>query len=103
MRTISSLTLLPSLRRIPLHHIHPLLNMSSASSSKLFQPIKFGDVTLQHRIVMAPLTRFRANERHAHTELGVEYYTQRASVPGTLIIVCLSSTHTCMWRCGADA
>ncbi|EIM79599.1 FMN-linked oxidoreductase [Stereum hirsutum FP-91666 SS1] len=60
--------------------------MSSASSSKLFQPIKFGDVTLQHRVVMAPLTRFRANERHAHTELGVEYYTQRASVPGTLII-----------------
>lgn len=50
---------------------------------------------------MAPLTRFRANERHAHTELGVEYYTQRASVPGTLIIVRLLSIHT--FRCGVVA
>ncbi|THH14382.1 hypothetical protein EW146_g5951 [Bondarzewia mesenterica] len=41
---------------------------------------------LQHRIVMAPMTRLRANNRHEHTDLGLEYYSQRASVPGTLII-----------------
>ena len=35
---------------------------------------------------MAPLTRFRANDAHVHTSLAVEYYSQRASVPGTLLI-----------------
>ncbi len=35
---------------------------------------------------MAPLTRYRANDAHVHTSLATEYYTQRASVPGTLII-----------------
>jgi len=35
---------------------------------------------------MAPLTRYRANDAHAHTDLAVEYYSQRASTPGTMII-----------------
>ena len=35
---------------------------------------------------MAPLTRYRANSAHVHTDLAVEYYSQRASVPGTLLI-----------------
>ena len=35
---------------------------------------------------MAPLTRFRANDAHVHGDLAVEYYSQRASVPGTLLI-----------------
>jgi len=35
---------------------------------------------------MSPLTRYRANIRHEHGDLGVEYYTQRASAPGTLIV-----------------
>ena len=55
-------------------------------SQKLFQAVKVGNVELKHRVVMAPLTRFRANAEHIHTDLAVEYYTQRASVPGTLII-----------------
>ncbi|TFY63171.1 hypothetical protein EVG20_g6430 [Dentipellis fragilis] len=58
----------------------------SSTTPKLFQPLQFGDVTLQHRIVMAPMTRIRANEAHEHTDLGVEYYAQRASIPGTAII-----------------
>ncbi|KAI0039382.1 hypothetical protein FA95DRAFT_1550708 [Auriscalpium vulgare] len=58
----------------------------SASTSALFQPITVGDVTLQHRIVMAPLTRFRASDEHVMGELNHEYYEQRASAPGTLII-----------------
>ncbi|EPQ51195.1 FMN-linked oxidoreductase [Gloeophyllum trabeum ATCC 11539] len=60
--------------------------MSPASTSKLFQPIQVGDLELQHRLVLAPLTRFRADDEHVHTELPVEYYAQRASVPGTLLI-----------------
>lgn len=35
---------------------------------------------------MAPLTRYRANDAHVHTSLATEYYSQRASVPGTLLI-----------------
>ena len=49
-------------------------------------PIKVGDVTLQHRVAMAPLTRFRADSAHVHGDLAVEYYKQRGSTPGTLLI-----------------
>ncbi|KAI9058706.1 NADH:flavin oxidoreductase/NADH oxidase [Trametes sanguinea] len=56
------------------------------SLPKLFQPIKVGDITLGHRVVFAPLTRFRADRRGVHSDLAVEYYSQRASFPGTLII-----------------
>ena len=35
---------------------------------------------------MAPLTRFRANKDHVHGDLARTYYTQRASVPGTLLV-----------------
>ena len=52
----------------------------------LFTPMKVGNSLLQHRIVLAPLTRFRADDSHVHTDLAVEYYKQRASTPGTLLI-----------------
>ena len=55
-------------------------------TSKLFQPIKIGDVTLAHRVVFAPLTRCRADKHGVHGDLAVEYYAQRASVPGSLLI-----------------
>lgn len=58
----------------------------SSSTSPLFQPVRVGAVNVQHRVVMAPLTRFRANKDHVHGELAKTYYGQRASVPGTLII-----------------
>jgi len=57
-----------------------------ASSSALFQPIRIGANQLKHRIVLAPLTRFRANKSHVHGELAVKYYGQRAAEPGTLLI-----------------
>lgn len=56
------------------------------STSKLFQPIKVGNAALKHRVVMAPLTRFRATDAHVPSLLAAEYYAQRASVEGTLII-----------------
>jgi NADPH2 dehydrogenase len=52
----------------------------------LFEPTRVGRLTLAHRVVLAPLTRFRANDQHIHGDLGVEYYAQRGSVPGTLLI-----------------
>ncbi|VDB88411.1 unnamed protein product [Peniophora sp. CBMAI 1063] len=55
-------------------------------SSKLFELYHLGSLKLQQRIALAPLTRYRANDQHVHTDLAVEYYTQRASMPGTLMI-----------------
>ncbi|KAA1467033.1 NADH:flavin oxidoreductase/NADH oxidase [Dentipellis sp. KUC8613] len=56
------------------------------SSSKLFQPFQLGDITLQNRIVLAPMTRYRSNDAHEPQSVAEEYYSQRASVPGTLLI-----------------
>ncbi|KAG1549829.1 hypothetical protein G6F51_002822 [Rhizopus arrhizus] len=53
--------------------------------TKLFEPINIGKNELQHRVVLAPLTRFRATLEAVPTELMVEYYKQRAS-PGGLLI-----------------
>ncbi|CAE6480663.1 unnamed protein product [Rhizoctonia solani] len=60
--------------------------MATAASNKLFTPLQVGDLTLAHRVVMAPLTRYRADDNHAHTDLALKYYSQRAEVPGTLLI-----------------
>lgn len=50
------------------------------SQQPLLQPVKLGRYELKNRMVMAPLTRSRAdNPNHAPTDLHVEYYTQRAS------------------------
>ncbi|WP_158045109.1 alkene reductase [Skermanella pratensis] len=49
------------------------------SESDLFQPVKLGPYTLANRIVMAPLTRSRANKDDAPFALHAEYYGQRAT------------------------
>lgn len=58
------------------------------ANSNLFTPLKVGRLQLAHRIALAPLTRFRSEET-THipiVPLMKEYYSQRASVPGTLLI-----------------
>ncbi|KAF5027070.1 hypothetical protein F66182_839 [Fusarium sp. NRRL 66182] len=49
-------------------------------------PIQIGRCPLKHRVVMAPMTRLRANDAHVPLDMMIEYYSQRASVPGTLLI-----------------
>lgn len=56
------------------------------SSAKLFSPIQVGTSALQHRVVLAPLTRFRAHKSHTHSDLAITHYKQRAAVRGTLLI-----------------
>jgi NADPH2 dehydrogenase len=57
------------------------------STSKLFTPLRVGNVNLKHRVIMAPLTRFRSDDNHVPIlPLVKDYYVQRASVPGTLLI-----------------
>ncbi|HDS1735024.1 alkene reductase [Pseudomonas sp. BP8] len=45
----------------------------------LFDPINLGDLQLPNRIIMAPLTRCRADEGRVPNALMAEYYVQRAS------------------------
>jgi len=52
----------------------------------LFSPLQVGPYHLQHRVVMAPLTRMRADRTNfAPRPLNAEYYAQRAT-PGGLMI-----------------
>lgn len=52
----------------------------------LFSPLSVGDLTLAHRVVMAPLTRMRSTQPgDIPNTLNAEYYGQRASHGGLLI------------------
>jgi N-ethylmaleimide reductase len=54
--------------------------MSAHTQNPLLTPYRLGDLLLKNRVVMAPLTRTRAdNPGHIPNDLMVEYYSQRAS------------------------
>jgi N-ethylmaleimide reductase len=53
---------------------HPPANLRP----DLLQPARIGGLSLPNRIVMAPMTRNRADEHDAPHALNVEYYRQRA-------------------------
>jgi 2,4-dienoyl-CoA reductase-like NADH-dependent reductase (Old Yellow Enzyme family) len=57
----------------------------SYNNSALFAPLKLGKNELKHRIVLAPLTRMRANSDAVPNDLMKEYYSQRATDGGLLI------------------
>ncbi|HUJ36759.1 MAG TPA: alkene reductase [Hyphomicrobium sp.] len=48
-------------------------------TTDLFDPVKLGPLTLPNRIVMAPLTRSRADDNGVPGELQATYYAQRAT------------------------
>ncbi|KAK9723074.1 hypothetical protein K7432_002134 [Basidiobolus ranarum] len=54
-------------------------------TSKLFEPIQFSNRRLEHRVVLAPLTRFRADEEGVPQDIVSSYYEQRTSKGGLLI------------------
>jgi N-ethylmaleimide reductase len=49
------------------------------SIAPLFSPVQLGAFSLPNRVLMAPLTRSRANEQTAPHDLHIEYYRQRAT------------------------
>ena len=52
----------------------------------LFSPLEVGPYQLQHRVVMAPLTRMRADRSNfTPRALNAEYYGQRATAGGLII------------------
>jgi N-ethylmaleimide reductase len=62
--------------------------MTTSITQPLLTPVRMGDLDLRNRIVMAPLTRMRAdNADRAPTELHARYYEQRASA-GLIIGEC---------------
>lgn len=48
--------------------------------SKLFEPVRIGNIELKNRLGMAPMTRSRALPDGTPSDLAAEYYGQRASV-----------------------
>lgn len=56
------------------------------ATSRLFKPLKIGNIEVQHRVGMPALTRRRATDDRVPTPMMKEYYSQRASVPGTLLL-----------------
>lgn len=75
------------------------MTIAVGPSSKLFEPMTIGNgkIRLEHRVVLAPLTRNRGTPLSAESteenpnriwlpnDLMVEYYTQRASRGGLII------------------
>lgn len=68
---------------------------STQETRKLFTPLKVGDMSLSHRIIMSPLTRIRC-PGGLPTPLVAEYYAQRATNGGLLIA---EGTHPSMMVC----
>jgi NADPH2 dehydrogenase len=58
-----------------------------SSTPALFSPLRVGAIELKHRVVLAPLTRYRSTKKgHVPHDFVKTYYGQRGSTPGTLLI-----------------
>ncbi len=56
--------------------------MTTSANARLFQPTRIGDIDVANRIVMAPLTRSRADEPAGDvpgSAMNIDYYRQRAT------------------------
>lgn len=65
------------------------MSLEPLAATPLFQPLRLGAITLEHRVILAPLTRMRASKESdgvfVPNDLLVEYYSQRASKGGLLL------------------
>jgi NADH:flavin oxidoreductase / NADH oxidase family len=64
----------------------PLSKTNQPTDMKLFSPVQLGAIGLSHRVIHGPTTRLRANPDDSPSEMMVEYYRQRASKGGLIII-----------------
>ncbi|NMG28118.1 alkene reductase [Aromatoleum evansii] len=63
-------------------HPQAARNGGESDTRKLFQPARIGDIEVANRVVMAPLTRSRADETAGDipgSPMNVEYYRQRSN------------------------
>jgi N-ethylmaleimide reductase len=63
-------------------------------TTNLFNPLQLGAIQIPNRILMAPLTRCRADQNHVPTALMAEHYAQRASA-GLLIAEATAAMENC--------
>jgi N-ethylmaleimide reductase len=56
------------------------MSKTDLSPESLYQPFQLGHITLSNRMVMAPLTRSRAETGNVPGPMTVDYYAQRASI-----------------------
>lgn len=49
-------------------------------TAALWNPVALGDIDLDHRLAMAPMTRDRSTAEGVPTAMNAEYYAQRASM-----------------------
>ena len=49
-----------------------------AMKNTLFTPLELGNISISNRLIMAPLTRRRANKNMEPTDMMVDYYSQRS-------------------------
>jgi N-ethylmaleimide reductase len=56
-----------------------LTQFEEESMSTLFDPLRVGNIELNNRIIMAPMTRGRAHDEGTQPPYAAEYYCQRAS------------------------
>jgi N-ethylmaleimide reductase len=61
---------------------HDLAVAASTDALQLFQPTRIGDIEVANRVVMAPLTRSRADEARGDipgSDINITYYRQRSN------------------------
>lgn len=59
--------------------VNPTATTPERASGALLSPVRFGPFTLPNRVVMAPMTRSRADATGNPTAIMADYYQQRAS------------------------
>src|SRR5260370_29725351 len=61
-------------------------SMNTKKNLSLFTPVQLGSLNLKHRVVMAPLTRSRAEQPGGIPgDMMVQYYSDRASDGGLIV------------------
>lgn len=66
--------------------------------NSLFTPLQVGDLLLPNRIIMAPMTRTRADKAHVPTDLIATHYAQRASAGLLIAEATLSSSDSSAYK-----
>ncbi|KAJ1568759.1 hypothetical protein HK405_014160 [Cladochytrium tenue] len=81
------------------YSLEPFLSSAHPTAPITFSAIRVGELTLSHRIALAPLTRSRSPKNIPH-DLNALYYAQRAT-PGGLIVS--EATPACLTGYGYPA
>lgn len=74
------------------------MSTETPSNAALFTPLQLGAITLKNRVVMAPLTRSRANDAAVPAAFAADYYSQRASA-GLIITEATQVSYDAMGYC----